>query len=44
MGCFKTLGEGTAADWEGISERLAQRAGKQAHDPAWLQQDPRGVC
>ena len=38
-GVYRTLGEGIAADWEGISERLAQRADTQAHDPAWLQED-----
>ena len=37
-GVYKALGEGTAANWEGISESLAQRAGTQAQDPAWLQQ------
>ena len=33
---FQVLGEGSAADWEGISERLAQQAGTQEQDPAWL--------
>ena len=37
-GVYRKLGEATAANWEGISERLVQRKGKQAHDPAWLQQ------
>ena len=37
-GVFRKLGEATAANWEGISERLVQRKGQQAHDPAWLQQ------
>ena len=37
-GVYKTLGEGTAGDWEAISEGLAQRAGTQALDPAWLEQ------
>ena len=36
---FRTLGEAAAADWEGISVRLAQRGGTQAHEPAWFQQD-----
>ena len=40
-GVFQTLGEGIVTDWEGISERLAQQTGKQAHNPAWLQTDPR---
>ena len=35
---FRKLGEGIAADWEGISKRLVQRAGKKAHDPAWIQE------
>ena len=38
-GVFRKLGEGIAADWEGISKRLVQRAGKKAHDPAWIQED-----
>ena len=37
-GVYRKLGEATAANWEGISERLLQQKGKQAHDPAWLQQ------
>ena len=37
-GVFDTLGEGTAADWEGISERLAQRASEEAVSPAWIQE------
>ena len=36
-GAYRVLGEGTAADWEGISEWLAARAGTQTHHPAWLQ-------
>ena len=36
-GVYRLLGEGTAADWEGISKWLAKRAGMQTHDPAWLQ-------
>ena len=36
---FETLGEGVAADWQSISEGLAQRAGEEeeAHDSAWMQ-------
>ena len=37
-GVYRKLGEATAANWEGISERLVQQIGKQTHDPAWLQQ------
>ena len=38
-GVFETLGEGVAAaDWKVISERLAQRAGEEANDPAWIQE------
>ena len=40
-GVFRALGEGVAADWEGISERLVQQTGKEAHNPAWLQTDLR---
>ena len=36
---FQSLDEGTAADWEGISERLAQRVGEEAQHPAWLEGD-----
>ena len=36
-GVFKMLGEATAADWNGISEGLKQRAGMYANEPAWLQ-------
>ena len=39
-GVFTTLGEGVAADWKAISDRLAQRAGEEANDPAWLQEGP----
>ena len=39
-GTYQTLGEATAADWQGISEGLARRAGTHAHSPAWLQEDP----
>ena len=39
-GVYRTLGEGTAANWEGISDQLAQRVGTQAHDPAWLEGGP----
>ena len=35
---YRKLGDATAANWEGISERPMQRVGQQAHDPAWLQQ------
>ena len=38
-GVYKALGEGTAANWEGISESLAQRAGTRECHPGWLQQD-----
>ena len=38
-GVYKALGEGTAGNWDGISESLAQRAGTQAQQLAWLQQD-----
>ena len=34
---YEALGEGTAADWKGISTWLALRAGTQPHHPAWLQ-------
>ena len=38
-GVYLKLGEAiAAANWESISERLVQRKGQQAHDPAWLQQ------
>ena len=40
LGVYYTLGEATAADWEDISERLAQRVGTQAQHPAWLPEDP----
>ena len=36
---FECLGKGTAADWQSISERLAQRVGEEAQHPAWLQDD-----
>ena len=39
-GVFTKLGEGAAADWEGVSARLAQRVGTLAQEPAWLQGDP----
>ena len=37
-GIFKTLGEGVAADWKVITERLVQRADEEANDPAWFQE------
>ena len=37
---FRALGQAAAADWTGISARLAQRAGTQVQDPAWLHTDP----
>ena len=43
-GVFRTLGEGTAADWDGICRRLAQRVEPQAQQPAWPQQDPQDFC
>ena len=43
-GVFQTLGEGTTADWEGISKRLAQRKGTHACNPAWLQEDAQESC
>ena len=39
-GVFELLGKATAADWNGISERLPHRVGMQVHDPAWLHRDP----
>ena len=37
-GVYRTLGEGTAADWDGICRRLAaQRVNRQAQQPAWPQ-------
>ena len=39
-GVFRMLGQGTAADWKGISEKLAQRVGTQVQEPAWLHSDP----
>ena len=39
-GVFKALGGAAAADWKGISARLAQRAGTQVQNPAWLHTDP----
>ena len=38
-GVYRTLGEGTAADWGGICRRLAQQIDTQAQQPAWPQQD-----
>ena len=39
-GVIKMLGQGTAANWKFVSENLAQRVGKQVHEPAWLHSDP----
>ena len=38
-GVYKTLGEGTAADWDDICRLLALRGDMQAQQPAWPQQD-----
>ena len=39
-GAYESLGEAAAAaDWKAICEWLAQRVGRQAQHPAWLEQD-----
>ena len=39
LNVYHKLGEATRARWDFISQGMAQRAGTQAEDPAWLQQD-----